>query len=370
MSLADESGGKIEMKFNIAFIVFTFIFGSQAFAVDPVGSLDDIPNGYRDGRADAPYGSYFPTVQKSAREFQNQILYLERKVLGLSGDAAKKFDEIRMTEFSYLLEHELIAFMDQVSEAPHLKPFERESFIYSALRTYRSLRTVSERLYEDMIRFVDVQLPGPNGLHLRVENPGKPVLYHPNYRSDRELSEKEQKEAYQKRLKEFEDGGGRLNEIKVLNSETISRWDGLIQVEYVVLEDGTIRITEGKAGHILLAEGNPVQSAGQFIFHRRDGGIVFAVVTNASGSYKPDILSAELLANRLTEVFKIPNRRIIVTKGEPYSTQTLKVYLKAKGEPKVEIDRHVQALKSWVVNNHQELLRRQCGDSLRPLLGR
>ena len=46
-------------------------------------SLSQIPNGYPDGRPDAPYGSY-STPYKELRGFSDAVLELERKIYGLS----------------------------------------------------------------------------------------------------------------------------------------------------------------------------------------------------------------------------------------------------------------------------------------------
>jgi hypothetical protein len=317
--------------------------GTSSGATHP--TVQEIPNGYMAGREDAHYGTYSSPVQQSARSYQDRMMDLENKAFGLSGLAGA--DNVVQSEAVYLLENEVLRLYRDIAEAPEssMSDFERLSLLAGTTRAYQQTRHHAERLYENMIRFIDHALPGPNGLQIR--SGGVEPLYSPNYRSDQELSETEKQAEYQKKVDSFLRKGGSWNEIKTLTPASFRKFSSYTRVEYVWLEDGTIRVTEGNAGHLLLAQGKAVRSAGQFVFLKdRAGKFPMMIVTNASGSYKPDIVSAEDLAYTLQRKLGISPDLTVVTKGEPVSTQAVRVYLKGMGKSPDEIDRRAKALEA------------------------
>lgn len=313
-------------------------------------NLDSLPDGYQAGRADAPYGTYTSPVQDSIRPFQDRLATIEKKVFGLS--VVKDMDVLELAQQAYLLEHEIIRLQKDISEisAEEITAFEKLSLLNSTVRVYRHLRSTSERQFEDMIRFIDKVFPGPNGGQFRLNDNsadiGK-ILYQPNYRQDTLLSPAEQKIAYEKRLAEATAEGFKPEEILTLDKAYFDSLKGFHWFEYVALPNGEIKITKGKAGHILLASGQPLRSAGQIVIHNdAQGRPLSFVITNASGSYKPDIVSTEIVAEELAEKLKIPRQLLVVTKGEPFSLQTVKIYMKGRKIDKATIDARIASLKS------------------------
>jgi hypothetical protein len=206
-----------------------------------------------------------------------------------------------------------------------------------------------------MIRYIDHKFPGPNGLQIRHDPPTSSpsedgageALYFPNYRTDRDLSPGERAALYAKRLQEFKSEGGSLDEVKVMDEAFARRLLEYSRFEYVWTKAGKVRLTEGKAGHILLAEGKPVQGAGQIVLLRNSGGeFTMLIVSNASGSFKPDLLSAERLSRKLAYELRIPTSMVLVTKGEPMSSQATKIYLKAEGTDPAVIKARTQDLEA------------------------
>jgi hypothetical protein len=189
-----------------------------------------------------------------------------------------------------------------------------------------------------MIRVIDSALPGASGLQLPTEQNGI-RLYLPNCRMERCPTEEERKKYYEDKLNEFKNTGGSLSELKVLTPKIFASLEEITKVEYVVRANDEIWITTGSAGHILLGGGEAVQSAGQvLIVKNKIGKVILLILSNASGNYKPDLLAVDKLAERFFSEFGVPIRKIIVTKGEPLSAQTVKVLLKGKEVPQKDRD--------------------------------
>ncbi|MGZ3698343.1 MAG: hypothetical protein ACXWP5_09435, partial [Bdellovibrionota bacterium] len=318
--------------------------GLSAYAGE--GSVEGMPNGYIDGREDAKYGTYYSTVQQSARPFQDRLLALENKAYGLSRLSSQ--EPAKQAEASYLLENEIVRLHEDISSAPTgaMSDFERQALLFGTVHAYSDVRHHSERLYENMIRTIDHKIPGPNGQQIRSEA-GAEVLYAPNYRTDRDLSEAERVELYAKRLGEFQAEGGSLQEIKVLSAKTLSELPRVSRMEYTWMADDEVRVTPGKAGHILLAGGKSVKCAGQIVLIKdRSGKFTMAIVTNASGSYKPDLLSAKRLAQKLEAELGIAPELVALTKGEPLSAQGVKIYMKAEKMDPALIKKKVKELEA------------------------
>lgn len=300
--------------------------------------IADIPDGIIEGRSDVKYGTYGSTVQISARLFQKRLDLLSNKTYGLARMAESASTAQAQAVFE--LEFELVRLQMDIANAPEaaMTPYEREALLFGAARAYADVRHHAERLFENMIRYIDVRLPGPNGQQIRTEVAKQYSVYDPNYRSDEDLSQAERDSLYAKKKAEFLAAGGSFEEVKTLNSDTMKSFGEYTRFEYVELPGGTIKITEGKAGHILLAKGGKVKSAGQMVVLKsKKGEIIGMIVSNASGSFKPDLLDARRLADRLQRSYKIPSGLMIVTKGEPLSTQAVKIYLKADGVEKALI---------------------------------
>jgi hypothetical protein len=333
---------------NVGLKYFTTLLALFLFAMTSWAQKYDwseVPKAVTDPRVDAPYGTFGSVVGVQARGLQAELESIEARIHSVPSFLSSLSSE-KASEKLYLMEVDLLARVQEISlRSDQLSSFERESLEGQAIRLYRYLRTFSERYYQDMIRYIDVRLPGPNGLQIRQDFE-KNSLYSPNYRRDVLLSQQEMDIEYNKKLQDFLAKGGDLREIFTLNEKTILALGLFSRFEYVVTPNHKIRITSGNAGHILLGQGQEVLTAGQImILKNRAGDVVMAVITNASGSYKPDMTSAQNFAERFATRFKIPMSRIVLTMGEPLSTQSFKIYLKANGLPEDEIKMQSKALE-------------------------
>lgn len=322
-----------------------FLFLTLSALAAPVA---DIPDGIIQGRTDVRYGTYGTTVQASARIFQKRLDELSNKTYGLA--RMSEAQPVAQSQAVYELEFELVRLQLDIANAPEsvMSVYERKALLYGTARTYGDVRHHAERLFENMIRYIDVRLPGPNGQQIRTEVANSYSVYDPNYRSDKDLSQAERDILYEKKKKEFLDGGGSLNEIKFLQLDMLEAYRQVSRFEYVELPGGNVKVTEGKAGHILLAKGEKVKSAGQIVIVKNNKGeIILLIVSNASGSFKPDILDAKTLADRLQISLKVESGLVLVTKGEPLSTQAVKIYMKADGVDKALISAKEKELDSF-----------------------
>ncbi len=335
----------IKLVFTLAVLALV----PSAFAV-PVDAVNDIPDGYIDGRSDVKYGTYTTVVQNSARAYQNRLKNLGNKAYGLSKITDRANTE--QSEAAYLLEFEVVRLHLDIANASHtsMSDFERKSMLYETTQVYSDVRHHSERLFENMVRYIDHKIPGPNGLQIREEVDGSKKaesIYYPNYRSDELLTEEEKAAQYDKKLSEFLGEGGSIDEIKKLTPALLDSLGTYTRVEYVQLEDGSIMVTEGKAGHLLLASGKPVKAAGQIVFLKNAAKqISLVILSNASGTYKPDIFSIKMLADELQKKFKISSDSMVLTQGEPLSTQAVKIYLKADGMDPVLVKKKSKELET------------------------
>ncbi len=312
-------------------------------------SGEEIPNGVLDGPDGIPYGTYTSAMQESARPLQEKLLEVERKAHGLALMSDR--DLLTQAKAVYELEHRVIQLHLEVAntDLQILSPFERKALLYFSAHVYRDIRHHAERLYENMVRYADLKMPQSNGGQLRTEiSHGTDSIYEPNFRSGKELSEREKADAYEKKVKDFLESGGNWKEIVRLDADFYKKMGAFTKLEYVLLaRGGTIMVTTGKAGHLLLAKGRPVRAAGQIVFLKNlKGQVTLAIVTNASGNYKPDLLSAQQVANRLQRELNLSPEMIVVTKGEPLSTQIAKILMKVDGLPKAEAERQLKDLET------------------------
>lgn len=316
--------------------VALFLFSSICLAAF---DLNKIPDGYPAGRHTAPYGAYNTPYEGKAKAISDTLDSLEPKIYGLPQYSPT--NEIQQAEAVYFLEHVVVGLMQQISQsAPQeLTTFEKDSLIFRTSNLYHHVRNEGERLYELMIRKIDVALPGPNGAQLRYEDTASgEVFYFSNCRDEKCPTKKEQRAFYDKKLKEFLAAGGNANEMHPLTKALLNSYQGTVRVEYVQRPNGEIWVTKGNAGHALLAAGGPVKGAGQIVFVMgRDGKIQYLVVSNASGTYKPDLLSAKNTADKIASQFGVSSSQIMTTEGEPLGNQTVKVLMKAANVPSAEI---------------------------------
>ena len=303
---------------------------------------EEYPKGYQEERPGVVYGAYNTVVQALARVYQERILEIENLAYGLA--KLSNTDPIKQAEKIYLLENAVVNINLDVASAPDdvMTAFEKRSLLAHTGRVYTVIRTHAERIFEDMIRYIDEKLPGSTGKQNRSES-GELAstltsTYEANYRLDNTLTPAERDANYQRFVAEFQKKGGSLTEIKTLTPALLKSFGHYTRVEYVWLIDGKIRVTPGSAGHVLLAEGKPVKAAGQIVFLKGDDGKVsLLVISNSSGNYKPDMLSIEQLASSMQKTFGIPGELVVVTKGEPMSAQAVKIYLKGRGIDPVAI---------------------------------
>lgn len=315
-------------------------------------NLDQIPNGYAPGRSTAPYGAYSTPYTNRAKQLSDLLDRLEPKVYGLSQYSVN--DEIEQSKAVYYMEHIVIGLLQEInSKSSGLSAFESQSLLYRTTQLYSHVRKEGERLYESMIRKVDIALPGPNGAQHRFENKltGE-VYYTSNCRSEKCPTREEQKEFYEKKLKDFLSNGGSIGEMRLLTPQYLREHsNSILRVEYAQRVNGEVWVTEGSAGHALLAEGKPVKTAGQMVFVlNRIGNPVFVVISNASGTYKPDLYSANILGQELAKKFSFHTSAIFVTEGEPLSQQTIKVLMKAQGVASDEIKKTIEDLNQGAKN--------------------
>lgn len=293
--------------------------------------LGKLPDGYKTQGPEAP-GQYSTMMSPGATKLQRQLELLERKVLGLSRVSAK--DQVLQAERVYYLEHVALYLQLAIANAPasEVSGWEREVLLFHTARTYGLIRQHGERLYEDMLRFIDVALPGGAGAQFRKEDP-KAIesIYYPNFRATTQLPPAQAQAEYERRRDEFVSKGGSLSEVTRLTRESLRQMGAVTRVEYVMRADESIWVTEGNAGHVLLAEGQPVLGAGQIVILKdRAGQVVLTVVSNASGNFRPDLSSAALVADAMAELTPISPNLVIYTKGEPIGIQTAKIYLKGR----------------------------------------
>ena len=128
-----------------------------------------------------------------------------------------------------------------------------------------------------------------------------------------------------------------MKELHKLDAKFLNSLGGYTHLEYVERENGEIWVTEGKAGHVVLAEGKAVKAAGQMVIVKSNKNkISLFVSSNASGSYKPDLMSVKRMVERIATANGIEIDKMQTTQGDPMGTQTISVLLKAKGiDPKV-----------------------------------
>jgi hypothetical protein len=305
-----------------------------------------IPDGYREGRENAVEGTYHTVMSDGAKPYQERALDLEKHAYGLAKLANQS--PIKQSEQIYLLENQIIRLNLDVANAAEneMTPFERSSLLLTTVRTYGIVRTNAERIFEDMIRFIDIKIPGPSGKQTRTEISDFESMYEANYRVDQDLTQAERDTRYQASLAAFEKKGGSVQEIKVLTPELLKSFGPYTRVEYVWLLDGNIRVTEGNAGHVLLAEGKPVKAAGQIVMLKAgDGHFTFVALSNSSGNFKPDMMSVESFSKLLAKKLKIEPELMMLTKGEPMSTQAVKVYLKGEGVAPEMIKNKIAAIE-------------------------
>lgn len=310
--------------------------------------LNQIPDGYPDGRSEAPPGAY-NTPFKYFKADSEKVYLLEKKVYGLAKMA--KGDEVKQAIAAYYLENLTIGLLNQISEKEKKKnqAFEFEALKNRLRETYQKVRVFQERLYQAMLREVDVALPGPNGLQIRIQGQSADpldVLYECNCRQDTIPTKEEQAAYYQKKLEKFLKGGGKLSELHVLDQKYLNALQGVTHQEYVERPNGEIWVTEGKAGHVLLAEGGAVRSAGQIVVSKsKNGKISLLIASNASGTYKPDILSVNRMVEHLEEKYGIDRNNVQITEGDPLGTQTVEVLMKARGDSPEKIEMMAKTLE-------------------------
>lgn len=312
-----------------------------------VPSIQQIPDGIIAGKADAKYGTYNSPVNPSARDYQAALLEYEQKAYGLS--LISTHPQVEQAELVYVLEHQVLRLHREIADAPasSMTAFEHEALLFQSVRIYADVRHHAERLYENMIRHIDRKIPGPNGQQIRSETPGGDARYESNYRSDEDLTPAQRKKLYEAKVQEYRTKGGDLSEIKTLTPELLKDLGPYSWFEYVVLANGSVKLTT-QAGHILAAGGQRVKTAGQVVFIKNSTGkFTMAIVTNGSGSYKPDLLSGERFAKRIEEMTRLESGFVVLTKGEPLSTQTTKINLKADGINPAEIKRRTQELENF-----------------------
>jgi hypothetical protein len=318
-----RSLGSIALVLNL--VVMTASAGPLKF--------DSLPEGLPAARENSEVGVLGSALSDPYAVYYQKLLDLvESKVYGLALTAVET--PVSQAEKSYYTESLALGLVRALLNDKNIKSeFERESLVYRATAIYEDARVNGERIFEVMIRAIDSAKPGTSGIQLPTERHDGNVTYSPNYRFERALTLEEQRDQYGKKLQEFKAAGGDLSEVKIMSPAEIGQLPEKSMVEFVEMAStGEIRFTQGSAGHILMARGEQVTSAGTMLLLKDKAGTPrFIVVSNSSGSYKPDMLPVDMLAEKLGAIMGIPREHILITKGEPTSTQTMKILMKASG---------------------------------------
>lgn len=332
-SVNKRAGQKLAL---IAFLLgWSFIAQASTF-------VDRVPEGLPPARENSESGVLGSNFQSPSAIFYQEILNaLESKVFGL--DKITHRNRINQAEIIYEVEALALGIYQRIANDRELtSQFERDALMYRAQDIYQETRHHGERMFETMIRIIDAAKPGTSGIQLpTVINDGD-VTYAPNYRFEHKLTVEEQRQAYAKKLAEFEAEGGKLTEVKVVNKASIAALPQVARVEFVEMANGEIRFTQGSAGHILMAQGEQVTAAGTMLLVKdASGKLMMAVISNSSGSFKPDMVHVEEFAHRFSRKVKLPREHVVMTRGEPLSGQIVKILMKAEGEDKATIKTRV-----------------------------
>lgn len=312
-----------------------------------IKELSNYSDGIVSPRADVSPANYNTQYSAVLTKQQQQIESIYRKLYGIDQIDSKEF--VTKAKAIYLLEHEIALYLQNIPSKT-LSSFDRKSLTYRGIQAYKSLRTAAEQTYDNTLRLIDIALPGPGGPQIRLDLKKSFALYEPNYRSDSPLNDSQKDLFYKEKIGNFIADGGSLSEIKVLmSSDSVNDSKEFSSYEYVQAADGEIRLTSGLAGHLLLAEGRSVRAAGSIaIVRSAEGKILLLVVSNSSGTFKPDIYSAEQAARKIARTLKVSSDQLIVTRGEPFGLQNLKILLKAQGISKSEIESQLKQLQNKV----------------------
>lgn len=159
---------------------------------------------------------------------------------------------------------------------------------------------------------------------------GRPLFAYKNtFKKPTPISVDEQRREYDARVAKFTSTGGKFEDIIVATSSTFARLDHLQPYDYVLNEDGTLRLfptndlddNAPKPGHSLLAEGGPNYTgknallAGEIWVLKDSAGDVEAVlVANNSGHFKPEYPD---LANAIPHLARlgIPPEKVVLFGG-------------------------------------------------------
>jgi hypothetical protein len=205
----------------------------------------------------------------------------------------------------------------------------KDILLSEAIQVYQTIRTYNERIFFHLLKSLDSAFPENGGVQIISMSSDK-ITYNSNYRKNVAPTEAEAENLYKQQVQKAVQKGidleGKfdinLTEIKKINKSVI--W-----LEYVWLENDRIVVTEGKMGHILLAEGRAVKSAGQImIVKSKDDKINLISLTNASGSYRPDFYTLSDLSKHLAKRLNVKSSKIVLSRGEPLSLQNLNLYKK------------------------------------------
>ena len=341
------------MKRTMTGLLLTLAVSVSA-TVGPSASASGAPldfNKLHDGlpaaRPDSEVGVLGSSVNDPMAVYYQSLLdQVESKAYGLSLVATQA--PVEQAEQIYYVESIALGMIRTLLNDTSIRDsYEREMLTYRAIQIYKSARFSGERIFEVMIRMIDTAKPGTSGIQLPTDA-GTGVVYSPNYRLEYPISPAEQKTLFNQKMSEFIAAGGDLSEIKILSLATASELPDRAMVEFVEMPNGEIRFTQGSAGHIIMARGKKVISAGTMLLVKdKTGKFQFAAVSNSSGSYKPDLMPVADFADRLVQILNIPADNVILTKGEPTSTQTVKILLKAAGVAPDTIKTEIGVLKDY-----------------------
>lgn len=340
--------------FSLKLLAALFLIGG-ALRANP---LSDIWDAFRVDTEEQPYGVYESVLPEDLHALQTRLNAINRKTAGLLGQTLGEnapLTKLEAAEYVYLLEYEIARVQLDISALEHslegLHAAEFTALDYRAISLFEQLQHQKSGLFHDMIRYLDEKKPGPNGLQVPVgtSSDGLSKIYAPNYRSSEPLSESQKKEFYLAKLNEAKAKGfDAAKDVLVLEHlEQLTRQAGVVSYEFVEMAGSNeLRLTQTSAGHLVLAEGKNVLSAGQIAaVVGENGDLLMLLISPASGTYKPDPVSAVFLKTRLQTQFRIPSYKLVTGTGEPFSTQIVKLYMKADSVNDSVIKQKVQAME-------------------------
>ena len=287
-----------------------------------------------------------PTQRGNAKVHSSLVSDLSRVAGSLETGLRER--DVKVAEALFGLETEAVALLEQVARTRYTHPAVK----LRALGDVRSLinRTLDlqERVLDHAIAELDRALPGEPERELTSRR-GRDH-YRPLYRSDTPGAANRANDARILRdMREaFVQEGGSLEDIKTLDAVVLAELKSGVLYEWAQVGK-TLRLTSAGAKHPVIADGEDVRGAGSLkLYKAPDGEVILAVVSNASGNYKPGLGSTDGAVRRLIEL-GVAAQSVLTTSVQPTESTLIKLLLKSKTvHSKTYIKRYVAAVEARV----------------------